>query len=139
MKECVTWVFHSWKIHICIDNLAYVGWLSDFGLRRKFRVNLAILCWYPLHFYTYNYILFQFSRWKTVFCNPKLVSLPVCNMFNQILPKLAIMFLFAPFKLQLIHFFLILIFKVKKNCFFHPKLYLFLFGTCSTKFCQIWQ
>ena len=56
-----------------------------------------------------------------MFFHPNLVSLPVWNMFNQISSKFAIMFLLAPFTLQVIHFFLISIFKVK-NCVFHPKL-----------------
>jgi hypothetical protein len=51
------------------------------------------------------FFLFNFLRWKTALFDPKLVSLPVRNMFNQILPKLAIMFLFLPFTLLLIQFF----------------------------------
>ena len=64
-------------------------------------------------------ICISFLRWKTEFLGPKLISLPIRNMFNQILSNLAIYFLVAHFILQLIQFFLISIFNVKNSVFSH--------------------
>ena len=78
----------------------------------------------------------SFLRLKTAFLDPKLISLPIWNMFNQILSNLAIMFLLVPFALLLKKFFPISIFKVKNSVFLTQILNLFPFGTCSTKFLQ---
>ena len=82
--------------------------------------------------------VYIFKVKNSVSFDPKLVFLPVWNMFDQNTSNYAIMFLFVLFILLLIQFYPISILRWKTT-FLHRKLYLFPFGTCSTKLLQTMQ